>query len=264
MIRALAEHRDARKRLIAHAFGAAASYDRHARVQRSAADRLAERIARLSLPAPPRVLEIGAGTGFLSEALAAQHPAGRFTFTDIAPAMLARCRERLADRAPGAEFVVMDGEVPAVTGGFDLITAGLAFQWFDRLDKALAVLTARLAPGGRLVFSTLGVETFREWRASHTALGLSCGSPEFPSAASLADLWPTGGRGEVEEELLVCDHESARDFLAGLKAVGAYPPAPGHRPLAPGSLRRVMTRFEASGRAAATYHLMYATFTKED
>jgi malonyl-CoA O-methyltransferase len=53
---------------------------------------------RAALGQYPRVLEIGCGTGFLSEALLARLPAASLTATDIAPAMLERARQRLGAR----------------------------------------------------------------------------------------------------------------------------------------------------------------------
>ncbi len=53
---------------------AAENYDAAASVQRVAAERLAARIAALPLPDNPSILDIGAGTGFLTRALARHLP----------------------------------------------------------------------------------------------------------------------------------------------------------------------------------------------
>ncbi len=65
-----------RKQRIRRAFDNATCYDEHARVQRHIADRLALRIAALSMPRKPRILEIGCGTGFLTDALSKLIPDG--------------------------------------------------------------------------------------------------------------------------------------------------------------------------------------------
>lgn len=238
---------------IGAAFSGAHDYDRHARVQARVARRLAERVGALDLPEAPRVLEIGCGTGFLTEALIAQGIGGDLLVTDLSPAMVERCRARVGE-APGRRFAVLDGEQGArpEQAPFDLIVSSLTFQWFDDQAAAVARLMDWLAPGGRLVFTTLAAGTFAEWRAAHAAEGLAAGTPGFPSAADLGTMHPM-------QEMIVereCEaHGSAREFLRALKAIGAGTAAARHRPLGPGALRRVMARFERAG-ASATYEVV--------
>ena len=243
-----------RRQRIGAAFAAAADYDRNARVQAWAARGLARRIAGLPLPPAPRLLEIGCGTGFLTDALAAQGIGGRWLITDLAPAMLERARARIAalpaSVAPAERrFAPLDGERGAMPaeGPFDLVCASLAFQWFDDLDGAVRRLATWLAPGGWLAFTTLADGTFAEWRAAHAALGLAPGTPAYPGPAALAALLPGA---TVSVERIDEPHANARAFLGAVKAIGAGTPAPGHRPLGPGALRAVMRAFEAGGATA--------------
>lgn len=234
---------------IGAAFSGARDYDRHAGVQRKVARALAQRIGGLDLPAAPRVLEIGCGTGFLTEYLQDLPLGGEWLVTDLAPAMVERCRLRVGD-APGRHFGVLDGEHgprPA-QAPFDLICSSLALQWFENLPAAVARLTQWLAPGGHLIFTTLAAETFAEWRAAHAAEGLEAGTPRFPPADSL----------QVDPAMVVRmveRHASGAEFLHAIKAIGAGTAAPGHRPLGPGQLRRVMTRFENYG-GTVTYEVV--------
>lgn len=241
---------------IAQSFGrAAASYDTHSAPQRHAAQRLAELIACEALPTHPRVLEIGCGTGHLTQLLACRVAGADFLCSDIAPAMVATCRARL----PDLHYVVMDGERPAVAAGFDLVCANLAAQWFRDLPAALARLAALLAPGGLLAISTLGAESFREWRAVHAALGLAAGTPPFVDAATLRAAFPAGAL-TLDAEIYVDSADAALDLPRRLRAIGAATPAPGHRPLAAGQLRRVLRAL--GPQPALTYQLFYARFRK--
>ena len=87
------------KAAVAAAFGAAAdTYDDKADVQRAAAERLAQRLSALDLPAAPRVLEIGCGTGLLSRALAGMKTS-ELVISDISEPMVARCRMSARGRA---------------------------------------------------------------------------------------------------------------------------------------------------------------------
>ncbi|GAA3258536.1 hypothetical protein GCM10020258_19750 [Sphingomonas yabuuchiae] len=142
----------AESKAIARAFDAASAYDAHAVVQRQVADWLAERIVAVAPPAP-RVLEVGCGTGFLTAATLPRLVNPDWLMTDIAPAMLAR---GLA-KHPGVRGRVMDGEYPDLPGEapFDLIVSSLAVQWFGDLEAGLRRLAGLLAPGGRMLVTTL-------------------------------------------------------------------------------------------------------------
>jgi malonyl-CoA O-methyltransferase len=246
---------------VAEAFSAAADYDRHARVQRLVAAELARRVAELPLASGPRLLEVGCGTGFLTEALRSEGVTGECLVTDLAAPMVELARARLKGPAPGLSFAVLDGEHGTPEGGpFDLICASLSTQWFAEEAAALARWRDRLKPAGHIMVATLGPATFAEWRAAHEAEGLSPGTPAFTALAALEALAPAE---PLTVERYRERHADARSFLQALRAIGAQTASPGHRPLDAGSLRRVMRRFEAAGAIASyevvTCHLTRAT-----
>jgi len=228
---------------IAHAFDAAAAYDAHAVVQRQVADWLADRVVAVAPPAP-RVLEVGCGTGFLTGAVLPRLVRPDWLMTDIAPAML----ERGLAKHTRVRGRVMDGEHPHLPGEapFDLIVSSLAVQWFVDLESGLRRLATLLAPGGRLLVTTLVEGTFAAWHEAHRAEGYVAGSPAYPPVAALG--W------SVETRRFEQRHESAADFMRALRAIGAGTPREGHRPIPPGAMRRIARAFEAGG-AVATYEV---------
>lgn len=229
------------RRRVVKAFSAAHDYDRYARVQRLVARRLAAQIAELPLPPAPRMLEIGCGTGFLTEALIDHGFAVNGLITDVSPEMVERCRARVGE-AGGRSFAVLDGEYGTPEGRFDLVCSSLAMQWFDDHAAAFARMGGWLAPGGHCVITTLGAGSFAEWRSAHAAEGLVPGTPAFAPAESL---------NPQRIDRYVEKHASALDFMRSLKAIGAHTAARRHRPLPPSALRRVMRRFEESGGAVS-------------
>ena len=229
----------------------AGGYDMAADVQWLVARRLADRIQAAPLAKARRILEIGCGTGFLSAHLADAFPQGDLVLTDIAASMLARCKSRVGERP---RYLVVDGERPeGLDGQFDLIASSLAFQWFVDLPAGLRRLASLLAPGGRMMFATLGRDTFGEWRSAHQALGLVCGTPDYPGADDFP--WPNGVGCQMEEEILRQPYADGHDFVRSLKALGAGEPSPGHRPLSPGAMRRLLASLE--GGFAASYHILF-------
>jgi SAM-dependent methyltransferase len=102
-----------------------------------------EAVAWLVGDRPATVLELGAGTGKLTEQLVRRGCA--VTATDPSTAMLSR----LARRAPQARAVAGTAEqVPAPARSFDLVVAAQSFHWFDP-ERALAEVARVLRPGGR-------------------------------------------------------------------------------------------------------------------
>lgn len=254
-----------RKTHIARAFNRAApAYHTAAGLQRVVAQGLAERIGTLKLKTtalPSRILEIGCGTGQLTEHVRPLLPEAAWTLTDIAWDMLKCCQKRLS-RSGDVSFVCMDGERPAVTGGFDLICSSLTWQWFDDPASAVITLAELLCPGGVLAFSTLATEGLVEWRHAHEDLGLGDTMSDYITAAKLSRTWPKTGSGHVEEEWIARTYPNALAFVSELKRIGAHTPPPLRRPLPPGQFRRLLDRLGGNAEIAITYRVAYGIFTR--
>lgn len=252
---------------IERAFARAQDYDTHAHVQRRAALDLAARIAALPLPPAPRILEIGCGTGHLTEALEAipalTTDGSERIITDISADMVARCQRKLGEQ-PGRRFATLDGEFGDASGygAFDLICSSLAMQWFDDQGAALRRMLGWLAPGGHCLFATLGARSFAEWRAAHEAEGLRAGTIAFLSADELRAILPSHQAEPHRVDVQIEQHRSGLDFVRSLKAIGANTAWRQHRPLSPAQLRRVAHNFEAAG-AAVTYEIVSCHYVRD-
>ncbi|MCX5616913.1 methyltransferase domain-containing protein [Bombella sp. TMW 2.2559] len=254
---------DSRRTSIAARFDAAHDYERAAFIQKQCARMLAGRIRQHHATQPPRrILEFGCGTGLLSRELVSSFPEAEFHLTDIAPAMLERTRRNLAPLPAAVHLHVMDGENPQLQGaedGFDLIISSLCLQWFEDRARAFRALIALLRPGGRLMVSTLLAGSLREWRESCKNAAIPCGVPDYPSLAQLQEDWPPDGHGTWDVCTLHDPAPSARQFLQGLRMIGASLPREGHQPAH--GLRRAMRHFD-SHFDHVTYQAAFGVFQK--
>lgn len=98
----------------------------------------------LTAESPVSVLELGAGTGKLTEQLVALGHDVHATDPDAA--MLTKLRERLPEVRTSQASAE---EVPAGDRSYDVVVCAQAFHWFDHA-KALPEIARVLKPGGRL------------------------------------------------------------------------------------------------------------------
>ncbi len=98
-----------------------------------------------------RVLDLGAGTGLLSEALLSREPELALELLDGSPEMLTLARERLRDAVHAVH--VQDLRDPLPEGPFDAVVSALAIHHLEHPDqrRLLARVRERLAPGGVFV-----------------------------------------------------------------------------------------------------------------
>ncbi len=240
-----------KQRIIDAFSSASATYEQAATAQKVIAGRLADKVMGLSLPASPRVLEIGCGTGFLSRSLLERIKGGEWILSDISPAMLARCQENIHDSR--IQWRVMDGEYPDLSpNSIDLIVSSLAVQWFSDLEPALERLKALLKPQGHLLFVTLGSDSFKEWRIAHQALQLPCSLRTFSSHLPACV--------DQTEERMTFSQKDALTFARNFKEIGAHTPTSGSRALTPAQFRALARLL--GNNFCVTYHLLYGHATK--
>ena len=92
-----------------------------------------------------RVLDIGAGTGFMSEAVFAAHPSAQLVLLDGSEEMLAHASERL----PQAEIVQGDMRDGLPAGPFDAVVSSLAIHHLEHDEQRRPVCSGRRAAAAR-------------------------------------------------------------------------------------------------------------------
>jgi len=100
------------------------------------------------------VLDLGAGTGVLSQFIAAKFPHAKILLADIAPEMLKLARERFGRADSGIEsrvdYLLLDHGQDPLPGSFDAIVSGLSIHHLEHDEKRalFARIYAALRAGG--------------------------------------------------------------------------------------------------------------------
>jgi trans-aconitate 2-methyltransferase len=106
---------------------------------------------RLPLAGHERVLDIGCGTGRLTELIAKRVPDGRVVGLDRSPTMIQAAGAWLRLHAPATALVLGDAASLPFRRVFDAVFSGATFHWIHDHGALFRSIVMALKPGGRLV-----------------------------------------------------------------------------------------------------------------
>ena len=218
---------DQDKQTIAARFGRATeAYHAFATVQKQSAKQLIS-LAQSSktLPEGP-ILEIGCGTGFVTQELVRSFPHRSIEVTDLSSEMLQFCREHLQispQQASLLSFHLLDGEVSNCNAQkYALIAGGFVLQWFRHPEKSILNLLDQLLPDGQLLLSFPTCHSFSEWRQVCQLLNLPFTANALPDAQALMQrIAQNNLQVTIKEASFYTVHNDAAQFFRELKAIGA-------------------------------------------
>lgn len=232
-------------------------YHLHAETQLYVADRLAAILAENSGGAVYSILEIGCGTGFLTEKIFAQFPGAVFYITDLSAAMLKFCKRQTQpirkQQEISAKFAENDIAKTCPEGEYDLIVSSLAFQWIPDLSSVIAQLKDRLKPQGKLIFSTLTAGTFGTVKQKFIEAGVDFPSPGLLMPTAIESACSCFKNVEICHETRTEEFASMLEFLRHIQGTGAGN-ATGI-PLSAANLKKILNREEL---VSAIYNITYA------
>lgn len=237
------------KSLVASRFGASASsYNSEAKAQRHIARHLSHDIVeRLRGRHPGRVIEVGAGTGMLTNLLSDYIGEGELELWDLAA---------MSDFLPGRQRIC-DAETAirhVAAGSLGMVVSASAVQWFNSPRAFIGECFRSLSPGGLLAFSTFGPENFCQLRDYLPS------TPHYLSAQSWSDLLERQGWTDIRiyGEKIDVGFESPRKLVEHLRLTGVNALSPAEKGIT--SLRRIM----ADGIHSLTYVPLYILACKPE
>lgn len=165
-----------------HVWNPALYDDKHAFVWKQAEDLIA-----LLAPQPrERILDLGCGTGRLTEQIAAS--GAEVIGIDADAAMIEQARRQF----PAGRFTQSDARNFSFPAPFDAVFSNAALHWIKEPEKVVSRISAALRPGGRFVAEFGGKGNVREVLKAIAAARKRRGEPEiaslwyFPSVAEYA------------------------------------------------------------------------------
>jgi len=220
---------------------ASITYDNAAIVQQEIASRLLERLEWIKVQ-PKIIIDLGAGTGQASIALAKKYPDAKIIALDIAEQMLQLARHKiqsqsskgilnqLRDKLMGFKlkqvtYLCADAEsLPIANQSVDLIISNLAIQWCENTQLLFNELQRILTPSGCLLFSTFGVDTLTELKQSWLAINQDPHVNDFVDMHELGDAMLQSGLTDpvMDSETIVMEYTWLLDLFKDLKQIGAY------------------------------------------
>lgn len=179
------------------------TYKDNSIVQSKMADRLVSMINRQ----PEKILELGCGSGLLTEKLVREFSAKDYCAIDI----VEECRDYIGKISPDIKFYQSDIETYEFQEKYDLIISNAVFQWIEDLPEFIEKLKNCLTPNGVLLFSTFGTDNLLEI-SKLTGAGL-----KYKTVQELNSLLKPQ---EIFEDRIELEFDTPKDVLKHLKYTG--------------------------------------------
>ncbi len=242
-----------KKRIISNFSKAATTYELAADLQAKVAYDVATRLDQVD---PHSVLELGCGTGLLSQYLPRLFPDANIWVTDVSQSMLSVCQQRLCQHS-AIKIACLDAEDMILQQSFDLIVSSMMFHWFNDVVSSIQKMMLHLNRKGKIVFSMLGNNSLLEWKHISSQLGLPNATPIFPEIEKIKVLLP---KFTFEVRSLKKTYANGHAFLKNLKSLGANTARYNSKPIKSSEMRALLRYLNQE--VTMSYEVIYAEFQR--
>lgn len=260
-------HASGIKQEIADAFGKAASnYHEQAGLREEIANRLIASLEPWKAIIPPGpIIELGCGTGFVTKGLVDLYPNRQVEVTDLSTGMIVYCRNKI-NHADALSFGVQDAErVPYDEPHYALVVSNFLAHWLKDPALTLGQWLEAIKPGGLMLVSFPGKESFPEWKNRCHELGLPFTANPLPDVEEIVVKMSLGpSQVDYYEDTVTRTFKSARDFFSHLKKIGASTRTKG-RSLTAAELSMLINHWDRTvdGPVKVRYHVVFLAVKRD-
>lgn len=209
------------KTKIKQSFGnASQTYDSVAQLQRDVGKDLLKTFVSENLTGT--IVDLGCGTGFLTQTLLPYCENADLVAVDLALPMLQLTREKIGS---SIHYLCSDAESLALaTNSVDTLFSNVALQWCFPIDNALRELRRVLKSDGTLIFSTFSSQTLCELKAAWASVDNFAHVNEFYTPELLQRALEKAGflHLEIITKRYISRYDSVLDLMRELKHIGAH------------------------------------------
>jgi malonyl-CoA O-methyltransferase len=234
---------------------ASSQYDEHAFLQKEIAARLDAKLNVISGKSEV-ILDLGAGTGLLSQHLSKRFPDSQLICLDFAYLAL--------KNNPSNNKICADAyHLPLADNSVDMIVSSLMMQWCPDLNTLFSECFRVLKNDGVVLFSTFGPDTLKELKKSWTVVDDTTHVNTFTDMHDIGDqMLQNGFQSPVMEmETLTLTYQTVTDLLRDLKAIGAQTVNSRSKALTGKEKFQLMIKmyesYRKDGKLPATYEVIY-------
>ncbi len=241
---------------------ASSNYDDNAFLQNEIANRLAEKLKVISIK-PQTIIDLGSGTGFLSNKTAEIFPNANLVCVDFA-------QKSLLENSQNLKVCANAYELPFASNSVDFIVSNLMMQWCPDLKTLFNECFRALKPQGLILFTTFGPDTLKELKRSWSAVDSSAHVNNFIDMHDIGDqMLQSGFQSPIMEmENITLTYEKVLDLMHDLKSIGAQNVSDRSKALTGKTKFKKMIEmyesYRSDGKLPATYEVIYGHAWKNE
>ncbi|MDP6103399.1 MAG: malonyl-ACP O-methyltransferase BioC [Gammaproteobacteria bacterium] len=234
---------------------AAVNYNKHALIQKEVAFRTDQKFD-LIRPNNQTILDLGSGTGLLTDRILSRFPKSQIIIIDFAYNALLKNKAKTKICADTNKLPIKDNSV-------DIIVSSLMMQWCTDLNKFFVECFRVLKSDGLILFSTFGPDTLKELKKSWSVVDNKDHVNKFIDMHDIGDQLLNNGFQDpvMEMEKLVVNYETVVELLRDIKGIGAQTVIHRSKSLTGKSMFNGMVEmyesYRKDGKIPATYEVVY-------